>query len=109
MSLTLRLKQFQVAKCKGEKLAKVVFRGVSHTSKGLEDKVELIPVDQRFEWPVARAIESHEQLQVQLLVRSRYLGPDKLLGSYTLVLQKLVQGCNSMLCSRGSSGPLHEL
>ncbi|KAJ8897239.1 hypothetical protein PR048_002585 [Dryococelus australis] len=47
----------------------------------------------RFEWPVARAVESHEVLQVQLLSYNKYLS-NKVLGTYGLVLQKVVQdGC----------------
>ncbi|XP_069701783.1 otoferlin-like [Periplaneta americana] len=97
MSLTLRVKHFQLSvKCKGEKIAKVDFRGVSHYSKVLEDPGELIDVDQRFDWPVARPIESHEALQIQLLAYNRYFS-NKILGVYGLVLQKVVQDGHLMV------------
>ncbi|KDR12897.1 hypothetical protein L798_13122 [Zootermopsis nevadensis] len=48
MSLTLRVKHFQLSvKCKGEKITKVDFRGVSHYSRVLQDPGELIDVDQK--------------------------------------------------------------
>ncbi|XP_063235260.1 otoferlin-like isoform X2 [Bacillus rossius redtenbacheri] len=94
MALTLRVRHLQVpAKFRGEKIVKADFRGVSHFSRVLEDTGENIAVEERFEWPVARPVESHEQLQLQLLSRSRYLS-NKLLAAYALVLQKVVQdGC----------------
>ncbi|XP_008199102.2 otoferlin isoform X1 [Tribolium castaneum] len=91
MSLSVKLKQFKIAKCKGEKLAKVEFRGVSHLTKILDDSGgDIIIVDQIFDWPVARPIEENELLLVELYSRNR-LFSDKLLGSYTLVLQRAVR------------------
>jgi len=41
------------------------------------------------EWPLARAVEPDEELRVHLLAHSRYL-VNRHLGSFTLVLQQLV-------------------
>ncbi|XP_060519219.1 otoferlin-like isoform X2 [Cylas formicarius] len=90
MSLAVKLKQFQVAKCKGEKLAKIEFRGVSHLTKILEENCELLTVDQRFDWPVARPLEEEEILLIELYSRNR-LFADKLVGSYRLVLQNVIK------------------
>jgi hypothetical protein len=51
---------------------------------------------QRFEWPVARPVESHEVLQIQLLSYNRYFS-NKVLGTYGLVLQKVVQDGHLMV------------
>ncbi|RZF48118.1 hypothetical protein LSTR_LSTR002184, partial [Laodelphax striatellus] len=97
MSLSLKVKHFQLGKCKGDKIAKATFRGVSHSSRLLEDKGELVIVDQKFEWPVARPVECHEVLSVQLYTHNRYLS-DKLVGSYSLVLQKVVSDGRISVC-----------
>ncbi|CAH1119597.1 unnamed protein product [Phaedon cochleariae] len=91
MSISVRLKQVQIPRSKGEKFAKVEFRGVSHSTKILEDNgTELNVVDQKFDWPVGRPVEEDELLLLELFSRSR-LFSDKLIGSYRLVLQKVVQ------------------
>ncbi|GLV33991.1 misfire [Carabus blaptoides fortunei] len=91
MSLVLKLKQFHIAKCKGDKFAKVEFRGVSHVSRVLEDNgAELIIVDERFEWPVARALDTSELLTIELLAHNRLFG-NRVLGAYGLVLQRVAR------------------
>ncbi|XP_065213777.1 otoferlin-like isoform X2 [Planococcus citri] len=90
MSLNIRVKQFRLAKCKGEKIAKIEFRGVHYFTKILEDRSEILTVDQRFEWKVARFIDSHEQLHIQLFSYSRCLN-HRLIGSFSIVLQRLLQ------------------
>ncbi|KAK4877630.1 hypothetical protein RN001_010136 [Aquatica leii] len=90
MSFSVNVKQFQIPKTKGEKILKIEFRGVSHISHVLEDATgEKITVDQRFDWPIARALEPNEILQVELLARNRLL-PDRIVGMYGLVLQKVI-------------------
>ncbi|XP_024082111.1 otoferlin-like isoform X1 [Cimex lectularius] len=89
MSLSVRLKQFHVARSKGAKLAKLTFRDVTHTSRVLEERGELIIVDERFDWQVSHPLQSQEQLQIELFIRNRYLS-DKFVGSYCLILQTLI-------------------
>ncbi|XP_073975608.1 otoferlin-like isoform X1 [Rhodnius prolixus] len=89
MSLSVKLKQFHVAKNRGDKLAKLTFRGVTHTSRILEEKGELIIVDERFDWQVSHPIKSQEQLQIELYLHNKYLS-DKLIGSFCLILQTLI-------------------
>ncbi|KAF5278108.1 hypothetical protein FQR65_LT03624 [Abscondita terminalis] len=63
---------------------------VSHISHVLEDATgEKIIVDQRFDWPIARALEPNEVLQIELFARNRVL-PDKIIGLYGLILQKVI-------------------
>ncbi|XP_050298666.1 otoferlin-like [Anthonomus grandis grandis] len=98
MSIAVRIKQFQVPRCKGEKIAKIEFRGVSHLTKNLEDNgTELIAVDQDFEWPIARPAEEDEIIIIELYSRNR-LFADKLLGTYRMMLQKVVQEGKLSVC-----------
>uniref|UniRef100_A0A8D8QAC2 Otoferlin n=1 Tax=Cacopsylla melanoneura TaxID=428564 RepID=A0A8D8QAC2_9HEMI len=89
MSLILKLKQFTIAKSKGEKIAKVEFRGVSQSTKPLEDKGDLLIVDQKFDWPIARPLEEQEEISVQLFFKG-YLSC-KPCGSCVVPLQSLVE------------------
>lgn len=45
---------------------------------------------QRFDWPVARQVEENELLQIELISRNR-LFPDKIIGFYGLILQRVVK------------------
>ncbi|XP_071050803.1 otoferlin-like [Onthophagus taurus] len=90
MSLSVRLKQFQLPKCKGEKIAKIDFRGVSHTLHLEDGSGDFIIVDQRFDWPLGRQVADTEILMIELYVRNR-LFSDKLLGTYGLILQSAVR------------------
>ncbi|XP_039274988.1 otoferlin-like, partial [Nilaparvata lugens] len=56
-----------------------------------------VRLPRKFEWPVARAVECHEVLSVQLYTHNRYLS-DKLVGSYSLVLQKVVSDGRITVC-----------
>ncbi|KRT86553.1 hypothetical protein AMK59_2604, partial [Oryctes borbonicus] len=64
--------------------------GVSHTLHLEDSGLDVIIVDQRFDWPVARPVEETEVVIIELHVRSR-LFADKLLGTYGLVLQSVIQ------------------
>ncbi|ERL89507.1 hypothetical protein D910_06873 [Dendroctonus ponderosae] len=98
MSIAIKLKQFQIPRCKGEKLAKIEFRGVWHLTKLLEDNAsELLIVDQRFDWPIARPIDDDETILIELYLRNR-LFADKLIGSYRMVLQKVAQEGRINVC-----------
>ncbi|ELU18287.1 hypothetical protein CAPTEDRAFT_185768 [Capitella teleta] len=64
--------------------------GVSHYSKILENVDENAVFDELFEWPVARPIESEEQIDIQLFNYNKYLS-NRLLGSFRMVLQQLIE------------------
>lgn len=51
---------------------------------------------QIFEWPVARPVEHNEEIRIQLLVHSKYFSK-KVIGSYTLVLQAVVENGRLMV------------
>ncbi|XP_017781557.1 PREDICTED: otoferlin-like isoform X2 [Nicrophorus vespilloides] len=90
MSLAIRLRHLQIPKCKGEKIIKIEFRGVSHTKLLDDTGDELFVINEKFDWPVARPVDVEEVLIIELYSRSR-LFADKLIGNYGVVLQVVVQ------------------
>ncbi|XP_045464673.1 otoferlin-like isoform X3 [Harmonia axyridis] len=90
MSLSVKIKQFQIPKCKGEKLARIEFRGVSHIIRLEDTGSELYIVDQTYDWPVCRPVEESETLQIDLFSRNRVFS-DKHIGSYALFLQGAIK------------------
>ncbi|KAL0902706.1 hypothetical protein ABMA27_000522 [Loxostege sticticalis] len=95
MSLVVKLNRFKVLKCKNEKFARLEFRGAVKYSAVLVDDEEIIFVNQRFEWPVAKPVKTGEVLTLQLLARGRW-GAPRVLGVYRLGLQILV--ADGQLC-----------
>ncbi|KAL5015764.1 hypothetical protein ScPMuIL_005353 [Solemya velum] len=62
---------------------------VSHYSKIIENAEDSIWLDETFEWPVARAIEREEVIDIQLFNYNKYLS-NRLIGTFRMVLQQLV-------------------
>uniref|UniRef100_T1JBU8 C2 domain-containing protein n=1 Tax=Strigamia maritima TaxID=126957 RepID=T1JBU8_STRMM len=58
-------------------------------SKVIENSDETALFEEAFEWPVARAIERHEILQIQILNYNKYFN-NRVIGNYGLVLQHVV-------------------
>ncbi|CAM1319906.1 FER1L6 (predicted) [Pycnogonum litorale] len=101
MSLVLNLKTVIGISNKNEKIAKVTFRGVSHYARNPDGSDNHISFDKVFEWPIARAIESHETIELQILHGNKYF-TKKTIGIYGLVLQQLIEDgflkvCDSLL------------
>ncbi|XP_035204795.1 otoferlin-like [Stegodyphus dumicola] len=64
--------------------------GVSHYTKVIENSNGDVVFDQWFEWPVGSPVQSHEVLEIVLLNYNKYF-TNKIVGSYGLVLQKLIE------------------
>lgn len=90
MALVVIVKNFQGLKCKGEKIVKIDFRGVSHYSKGLEETGDHIQVDESFTWNLGRPVEEAEILQLGVVSRG-VLRSEKIIAKYGLVLQTVVR------------------
>ncbi|EFN61375.1 Otoferlin [Camponotus floridanus] len=90
MSLVVILKNFQGLKCKGEKVAKIDFREVSHYSTNLEDNEDVIEVEQSFTWNLGRPVDEAEVLQLAVVSRG-VLRNEKVAARYGLVLQTVVR------------------
>ncbi|XP_076068387.1 otoferlin-like [Oratosquilla oratoria] len=89
MSLKIHIKHFTRVATKGDKVAKVTFRGVSQLTRVLEDQGEEAIFDEVLEWPVARHLEAHEVVEVHLQVFSKYFN-NRTAAAYGFVLQRLV-------------------
>ncbi|XP_024881709.1 otoferlin-like isoform X1 [Temnothorax curvispinosus] len=90
MSLVVILKNIQGLKCKGEKVAKIDFREVSHYSSVLEDSGDVIEVEQSFTWNLGRPVDEAEVLQLAIVSRG-VLRYEKVAARYGLVLQTVVR------------------
>ncbi|CAL7945462.1 unnamed protein product [Xylocopa violacea] len=90
MALVVIVKNFQGLKYKGDKVIKVVFRGVAHYSKCLEDNDDRIDVDKSFTWNLGRPVDESEVLQISVISHG-VLRNEKVLGKYGLVLQTVAQ------------------
>ncbi|XP_032668321.1 otoferlin-like isoform X1 [Odontomachus brunneus] len=90
MSLVVILKNFQGLKCKGEKVARIEFREVSHYSTNLEDNGDVIEVEQSFTWNLGRPVDEAEVLQLAVVSRG-VLRNEKVAAKYGLVLQTVVR------------------
>ncbi|RLU19597.1 hypothetical protein DMN91_008154 [Ooceraea biroi] len=90
MSLVVILKNIQGLKCKGEKVARIDFREVSHYSTILEDNGDVIEVEQSFTWNLGRPVDEAEVLQLAVVSRG-VLRNEKIAARYGLVLQTVVR------------------
>ncbi|XP_025988063.1 otoferlin isoform X2 [Solenopsis invicta] len=90
MSLVVILKNIQGLKCKGDKVAKIDFREVSHYSSVLEDNGDVIEVEQSFTWNLGRPVDEAEVLQLAVVSRG-VLRNEKVAARYGLVLQTVVR------------------
>ncbi|KAM0725203.1 Otoferlin [Formica fusca] len=90
MSLVVILKNFQGLKCKGEKVARIDFREVSHYSTNLEDNEDVIEVEQSFTWNLGGPVDETEVLQLAVVSRG-VLRNEKVVARYGLILQTVVR------------------
>ncbi|XP_054723978.1 otoferlin-like [Uloborus diversus] len=90
MALSLHVHSAQGFRNRAERIVKASFRGVSHYTKVLENSNGDVIFDQWFEWPVGSPVQSHEVLEIVLLNYNKYFS-NKVIGSYGLVLQKLIE------------------
>ncbi|XP_069175829.1 otoferlin isoform X3 [Procambarus clarkii] len=89
MALKFHVRHFSRVQQRGDKVAKVTFRGVSQFTQVAEDCGEDAIFDEVLEWPVGRCVEPGEEVQVQLQVFNKYFS-NRSVATYSLVLQRLV-------------------
>lgn len=91
MSLVIYLDRVINLPGRGDRIAKITFRGLSQFTKVIDvyDST-IINFDEKLEWPVASNIENSEVLDVQLFNVSK-LFSNKLIGTFRMVLQQVVQ------------------
>ncbi|XP_077008460.1 otoferlin isoform X7 [Tamandua tetradactyla] len=89
MALLVHLKTVTELRGRGDRIAKVTFRGQSFYSRILESCEDVADFDETFRWPVASSIGSSEILEIQVFNYSKVFS-NKLIGTFRMVLQKVV-------------------
>ncbi|XP_058143724.1 otoferlin [Dasypus novemcinctus] len=90
MALLVHLKTVTELRGRGDRIAKVTFRGQSFYSRVLENCAEVADFDETFRWPVASSVDSSEVLEIQIFNYSKVFS-NKLIGTFRMVLQKVVE------------------
>ncbi|XP_062857468.1 otoferlin isoform X2 [Trichomycterus rosablanca] len=90
MALVVYLKSVSELPGKGDRLAKVSFRGVSFYSRVLENCENEAKFEEAFRWPVASSVDSNEMLEIQIYNYSKVF-TNRLIGIFRMVLQKVVE------------------
>ncbi|XP_072623566.1 otoferlin isoform X6 [Vulpes vulpes] len=90
MALLVHLKTVSELRGRGDRIAKVTFRGQAFYSRVLENCEDVADFDETFRWPVASNIDSNEILEIQIFNYSKVFS-NKLIGTFRMVLQKVVE------------------
>ncbi|XP_053239819.1 otoferlin [Podarcis raffonei] len=90
MALVVHLKTVTDLRGKGDRIAKVAFRGLSFYTRVIENCEDEAPFDETFRWPVASSIDVNEMLEVQVFNYSKVFS-NRLIGTFQMVLQKVVE------------------
>ncbi|XP_021109250.1 otoferlin isoform X3 [Heterocephalus glaber] len=90
MALLVHLKSVSELRGKGDRIAKVTFRGQPFYSRVLENCEDVADFDETFRWPVASNIDRNEMLEIQIFNYSKVFS-NKLIGTFRMVLQKVVE------------------
>ncbi|XP_051832285.1 otoferlin isoform X1 [Antechinus flavipes] len=90
MALIVHLKTITELKGKGDRIAKVTFRGHSFYSRVLENCEDEAEFDETFRWPVGSNIDGNEMLEIQVFNYSKVFS-NKIIGTFRMVLQQVVE------------------
>nr|XP_020839571.1 otoferlin isoform X4 [Phascolarctos cinereus] len=90
MALIVHLKTITELKGKGDRIAKVTFRGHSFYSRVLENCEDEAEFDETFRWPVGSNIDGSEMLEIQVFNYSKVFS-NKIIGTFRMVLQQVVE------------------
>nr|XP_015203273.1 PREDICTED: otoferlin isoform X3 [Lepisosteus oculatus] len=90
MALIVHLKTVTDLRGKGDRIAKVAFRGLSFYTRVLENCEDEARFDETFRWPIASNIDGNEMLEIQVYNYSKVF-TNRLIGTFRMVLQKVVE------------------
>ncbi|XP_069461705.1 otoferlin isoform X3 [Ambystoma mexicanum] len=90
MALVVHLKTVTDLRGKGDRIAKVAFRGLSFYTRVLENCEDEARFDETFRWPIASNIDGNEMLEIQVFNYSKVF-TNRLIGTFRMVLQKVVE------------------
>ncbi|XP_009293017.1 otoferlin isoform X43 [Danio rerio] len=90
MALVVHLKTVTELRGKGDRIAKVTFRGLSFFSRVLENCEDEARFEQAFRWPIGSQVDGDEMLEIQVFNYSKVF-TNRLIGTFRMVLQKVVE------------------
>ncbi|XP_032877367.1 otoferlin isoform X1 [Amblyraja radiata] len=90
MALIVHLKTVTDLRGKGDRIAKVAFRGITFYTRVLENCEDEAQFDETFRWPVTSNIDGTEMLEIQVLNYSKVF-TNRLIGTFGMILQKVVE------------------
>ncbi|XP_077442849.1 otoferlin isoform X12 [Stigmatopora argus] len=90
MALTVHLKSVANLRGKGDRIAKVTFRGLPFYSRVAANCEDVAHFNQSFRWPIASTLDGNEMLEIQVYNYSKVFS-NRLVGTFCMVLQKLAE------------------
>ncbi|KAK2884131.1 hypothetical protein Q8A67_017768 [Cirrhinus molitorella] len=90
MALVVYLRTVKELRGKGDRIAKVTFRGLSFFSRVLENCEDEARFEQAFRWPIGSQVDGDEMLEIQVFNYSKVF-TNRLIGTFRMVLQKVVE------------------
>ncbi|XP_039638192.1 otoferlin isoform X3 [Perca fluviatilis] len=90
MALMVHLKTVAHLRGKGDRIAKVTFRGLSFYSRVAENCEEVAHFNEVFRWPIASRLDGNEMLEIQVYNYSKVFS-NRLVGTFCMVLQKVAE------------------
>ncbi|CAK6961861.1 otoferlin isoform X12 [Scomber scombrus] len=90
MALMVHLKTVAHLRGKGDRIAKVTFRGLSFYSQVAENREEVAHFNETFRWPIASRLDGNEMLEIQVYNYSKVFS-NRLVGTFCMVLQKVAE------------------
>uniref|UniRef100_A0A665X177 Otoferlin n=1 Tax=Echeneis naucrates TaxID=173247 RepID=A0A665X177_ECHNA len=90
MALMVHLKTVAHLRGKGDRIAKVTFRGLPFFSRVAENCEEVAHFNETFRWPIASTLDSNEMLEIQVYNYSKVFS-NRLVGTFCMVLQKVAE------------------
>ncbi|XP_024860787.1 otoferlin isoform X5 [Kryptolebias marmoratus] len=90
MALVVHLKTVAHLRGKGDRIAKVAFRGLPFLSHVAENCEEVAHFNETFRWPIASRLDGNEMLEIQVYNYSKVFS-NRLIGTFCMVLQKVAE------------------
>ncbi|XP_061667432.1 otoferlin isoform X3 [Syngnathoides biaculeatus] len=90
MALTVHLKSVANLRGKGDRIAKVTFRGSSFYSRVAANCEAVADFNEIFRWPFASRLDGSEMLEIQVYNYSKVFS-NRLVGTFCMVLQKVAE------------------
>uniref|UniRef100_A0A3P8U0S1 Otoferlin n=1 Tax=Amphiprion percula TaxID=161767 RepID=A0A3P8U0S1_AMPPE len=90
MALMVHLKTVAHLRGRGDRIAKVTFRGLPFYSRIAENCEEVANFNETFRWPIASRLDGNEMLEIQVYNYSKVFS-NRLVGTFCMVLQKVAE------------------